>query len=306
MAALVGRMMPLLNKLVPAGLALKGISRISPRLANFATDSLSAGYGADQILDYLRDRVGSEGDIAESKRLQGAGLTPTEKRAAGKRKQQESGKTIASTAIGLAAGIGGMPGKEAGAQAIKGQILPAIKNQMQSNPVTLNGNMRIGNAQQQKQIGAQSLLGIPKISGQQIPRAPQGSAPNAKDYDQENMVAHIEQQMSQRGQPQSNIIQQVSPQLHKFIQSEIQSGRPPAVAAFRALENSKFKKIIDRIETKTETNIEDLIQSIYGAGQQAAQEGQQSQQMQQGQQQSQQGQAALMQTIQQLKQLRGG
>jgi hypothetical protein len=135
-----------------------------------------------------------------------------------------------------------------------------------------------------------------------------------------------------------NIIQQYSPELHEFIQQEVQKGRTPTEAWFMAQAGSKakeFKKIIDKIEKDHKTSFSSLVNMIYGGGQyggavnpQQSQQGQQQQQnqphpgsargkmlaadqaqmqqQQQGQQQPGQGQQALMAILQKIQQQRGG
>jgi hypothetical protein len=152
MTALISRMVPLLNKLVPAGLALRGLSKISPQLANFATTSLSAGYGADQILDYLRDRTAAPGDLNESERLkkgeESGSLRPDEKRSLAKRKQNEVGKTIASAGIGLATGLAGMGGGEP--QQIQGTPQQPTSQPQQVQPPPSPKKMSVGDQEEQR------------------------------------------------------------------------------------------------------------------------------------------------------------
>lgn len=132
----------------------------------------------------------------------------------------------------------------------------------------------------------------------------------------------LKEKLSPQGQSQAapsnkNIIEQYSPELHQFLNKEIQSGRSPLEAAGLArLENKKgkdFRQIIKKIEGDHKTNWSDIIQSIYGGGQKA--QTQQPQQQQASQPQAAPAQSAaqpgsgqdrLIQAIQQFKQARGG
>lgn len=61
-----------------------------------------------------------------------------------------------------------------------------------------------------------------------------------------------------------NVIQQYSPELHDFIESERSKGRPILEAGALAQVNEKFKKIIKRLENDHKTPFSALLQSTYG------------------------------------------
>jgi hypothetical protein len=128
----------------------------------------------------------------------------------------------------------------------------------------------------------------------------------------------------QREQPKENrnIIQQYSPELHEFLQGQIQQGRSPIEAGSLAqlgTGSEKFKKIIAQMEKDHKAPFSAILQMAYGGGeqtqgqpQQQTQPGQQQQtqpgqqqQTQQGQQPG-QGQQALMAILQKIQQKRGG
>jgi len=103
---MINRIKPLLNKLIPQNLAVKGLSKIDPKINKFITTATSFGYGADQALDFLRNQFDTEDT---------EGLRPDI--AANKRQQQQSellpkvlGKAaqigLGATGAGLAANLG--------------------------------------------------------------------------------------------------------------------------------------------------------------------------------------------------------
>ncbi|MFA7192395.1 MAG: hypothetical protein WC089_03810 [Candidatus Paceibacterota bacterium] len=90
----------------------------------------------------------------------------------------------------------------------------------------------------------------------------------------------------------NNIIQQVSPELHTFIDQEIRKGRKPIEAAALAQNDKRFGSIIQKLMKTHKTPWSSIIESIYGNGDMAqAQQGQpQGQEQQQSGQQAQGGQ----------------
>ena len=103
-----------------------------------------------------------------------------------------------------------------------------------------------------------------------------------------------------------NIIEQYSPELHQFILDQIQQGRSHIEAGALAQLESKgskgFKSVIDKITKDHKAPWSAILQTVYGQGQEAAQ---QAQKIQPTQQQGGQGQQALMAILQKLQQARG-
>lgn len=83
-----------------------------------------------------------------------------------------------------------------------------------------------------------------------------------------------------------NIIQQVSPELHQFLDQEIKKGRKPVEAGALAQNDKRFTKVINELSKKHKTPWSNIIEGIYGKGNMAMQQ----QQGQEAQQQPQQGQ----------------
>ncbi len=51
------RVLPFLNKLIPAELAMKGLSKVSPKIANFLKRGQSLGLNVEEGIQYLRDSI---------------------------------------------------------------------------------------------------------------------------------------------------------------------------------------------------------------------------------------------------------
>lgn len=49
------RILPLLNKLLPPGLAFKGLQKLDPKIGRFLTSATAAGYGTNETLNFMRD-----------------------------------------------------------------------------------------------------------------------------------------------------------------------------------------------------------------------------------------------------------
>lgn len=102
----------LLHKALPAGLAMKGLSKINPRIGNFIVDATTSGFAADKVLDYLRDRLSNPGALQERNRLEQqenqGNLRPDELASLNKRKEEESIGKGAGILAGIAGGVAGL------------------------------------------------------------------------------------------------------------------------------------------------------------------------------------------------------
>jgi len=65
----LARFIPLLSNLIPSSLAVKGLSKISPRLGNFFAGITSTGNTIDDGLDYLRKQAGLKDEEDEDEKL---------------------------------------------------------------------------------------------------------------------------------------------------------------------------------------------------------------------------------------------
>lgn len=57
---MITKILPFLNKLIPTGLAFKGLGKVSPKIGKYLSTATAAGYGAEEALDYLRQQLGGE------------------------------------------------------------------------------------------------------------------------------------------------------------------------------------------------------------------------------------------------------
>lgn len=58
--AATARIIPFLNKMIPADLALKGLAKVSPKVADFLKRGQSMGLNIEEGLQYLRDGISSK------------------------------------------------------------------------------------------------------------------------------------------------------------------------------------------------------------------------------------------------------
>lgn len=233
---LIGRAIPLLNKLVPSALAIKGLSKIDNRLGTFIQNSLASGYTTDNVLDFLRKSIQSPGDRKEMQHLESlsesGNIHPEQQRSLQNRQGQEAiGKGIAGIA-GLGGGLAGME-KEKG--------LP---------PIPSTGEI-------------EKKLSIPKED--------------------------------------RNIIEQESPELYQFILDQIREGHKPIQAGAVATTHKKFSNAIKKLMKTHKIPWSNIIESVFGAGDQALPKvAENSGQLQQGQ-----GSQALMAMLQKINQRLG-
>ncbi len=60
-----GRVLPFLSKYVPENLAIKGLSKIDPRLGNFIKTALAAGESFDQAKEFIGSKIEEEAESEE-------------------------------------------------------------------------------------------------------------------------------------------------------------------------------------------------------------------------------------------------
>lgn len=120
----------------------------------------------------------------------------------------------------------------------------------------------------------------------------QGSLANGQSMDE--VMGFIKDKMSPEAEDkpkeQRNIIQQYSPELHKFMEGQIQQGRPALEAGAVAQSNPKFQKIIQKMSKDHKSDWSAILQTVYGQAQQPqSKAGLQPEQQMQQQGQPQQG-----------------
>lgn len=114
MTAALSKILPWLNQALPVGAAVKGLGKVNPKMSDFIYKSIGAGYGADQILDFIRNKLEPEGQQREegrlrSKEAQGS-LRPDEKISLDSRRDTDKLQSTVSAGAGLVAGALGVPG----------------------------------------------------------------------------------------------------------------------------------------------------------------------------------------------------
>ncbi len=118
---MINRILPLLNKLIPPALAVKGLSKVDSRVSNFLTSAAAAGYGTDLALDFLRNQFEAPGERTEKERLErGASqgtLRPDEMAAREQLRQSGNVPNALQKGASIGAGLlaGGIPGAVASA-----------------------------------------------------------------------------------------------------------------------------------------------------------------------------------------------
>lgn len=60
LGAVATRVLPFLNKYIPASIAMKGISKISPTLGKFIQGSVDQGHDQSDVLDFIKNKISPE------------------------------------------------------------------------------------------------------------------------------------------------------------------------------------------------------------------------------------------------------
>lgn len=107
---MISQILPFLNQLLPAGLAVKGLSKLDPRMSKFFTNAAAAGFGTSAALDYLRNKFTPEGKQSNERSLkegniQGT-LRPDESAALQSNQEANRGLDLAKKGISGAVGLG--------------------------------------------------------------------------------------------------------------------------------------------------------------------------------------------------------
>lgn len=270
MTALIARALPFFNKFIPAGIAVKGLSKIDPRLSAFAQNSLAAGYTAENVIDYLRDRMSPEGDKMESQRLEtGASrgnLTSQEEAALGKRRQEGGLGKMIGAGVGLATGLGSLAG-----------------SQEQPTPPPFRGNP----------------------TPPEVPLGERQAFNEERATELEQGYNENQQQVQgQSGQQIQNPIEQMAPALHQFILKSLSQGQNPQ-AALALAKIQGFDKMISQISKSIGIDLFNAIDQIYGQSKTALQPSAQTQSPQ-GQQQLTPILTSALQNVANLRQKKAG
>lgn len=114
---MLAKILPLLNRLIPSGIAKKALERKIPELTKYFAGSAGAGYGLESSIDFLREQF---------EPIEGKNLRADEK-AAGKRVQQSK---FAGNAIKQA----GKTALGAGVAGAAASAIPAVIGNLFQNP----------------------------------------------------------------------------------------------------------------------------------------------------------------------------
>lgn len=152
---MIDKLLPLLNRLIPTGLAFKGLKKLNPRIGKYL-DNASSLYGMDTAVNFLRDELNPE---TPDKRLR-----PDERAAMQRNKQAEQPLRAlgAAAKIGGAALLGGVGGgAAAGAEALQGELLPPEQQQQQMKGIPYNPQKSLPG---RGQAGYEAQEGVPSGS----------------------------------------------------------------------------------------------------------------------------------------------
>lgn len=91
---MITNILPLLNRVLPVGLAFKGLQKLDPRIGRFL-DAASLSYSADSAVDFLRNEFETQG------------MRPDEKAARAQAETSNQGRKLAALGIGSLAAFAG-------------------------------------------------------------------------------------------------------------------------------------------------------------------------------------------------------
>ncbi len=292
MTALISRAIPFLSKYIPFNIASKGLKKIDPRFGNFIESSVASGYTANEIMDFIREKIGHpEKDALESKKS----LRPDEKASLERLRQQERPikalQGAASLGLGVAGGLLGMGmGDEQGDAIAPDEILPA------QNQIGFQSPNQIGNQPQQS-------LPSPEQAGYEqqapIPNGPieMGASKNAMMKAQKQQPKQPTMSEQQHGSMQAldAAIKMIdSSAIGQYIRKAIQSGADPMTISAQIAGRKPTEA--SQLEQMAGMGIDELIQEYVSRLT--------GKQNQSSEKQMSQGMANLMQVLQMTQQAR--
>jgi hypothetical protein len=270
------KIMSLINQFIPVGLAVKGLEKIDPRMKSFIGAAGAFGYGANEIISYLRSKTHTASQQANRQNLEESvargTARPDEAANLERLNQSEIPGDILQSAGALGAGaLGGL--------GAAGRV-PQAAAQMAQSPA------QQGAAKVQQAVGQ---IGGPmaQMQGASTPVMSGRAIQSAK-----SALGTLAQN---RAQPQNpfDMFKRENPELGRFIEKKANEGIYPTDAAKRAKAVIKFKTPIQKIEKRLGQKFEDVVGQIFGAGEQ----------QQAGPSQA---KSALLEAINQTKSLLGG
>lgn len=107
---MISQILPFLKASIPYALAVKGLEKVDPRMKNFFTQAAAAGWGANEALDFLRNKFEGSGNKNERSRLETGSekgtLRPDEAAGLAQIEQRERPMDLAQKGLAGAVGIG--------------------------------------------------------------------------------------------------------------------------------------------------------------------------------------------------------
>lgn len=170
-------------------------------------------------------------------------MNPSEKAAEEMRRQSQGPERFAKSAIGIGAAAGAAP-----FASLLARAAPLLSQYIPENL---------------------AIKGLSKISpkfGQFIENV------MGKGYDFNEVRDFLGEQVkesqaqSQPAKTDKNIIEQYSPELHDFINQQIQSGRSPLEAGWFAEQDKKFKSAIEKLKKDHKSPWSAILETVYGRG----------------------------------------
>lgn len=281
----------MLSPHLSSAIAIAGLSRMNPQLQKFIAYGTAAGYGTDEILSFLREKMESQGYTALKGKLESGAregtLRPDEMATRERIRQEELAPDIAQGALSTAAGLsGGLLGRgrippQTGGAVSPSQILPALPQAAQlAGPANAP---QIGMAQRGFTMRPSAPTPQGPIAGAAPPPQAQiamaakpGSSQAARGVTQANQLPPSEPtpKMAKGAKAKAaaippndpfEFLQQHDPNLAAYIEGQLSQGRNPTQAAALAKHIGHFSKPISSIEKKTKTNFVDLISQLFGS-----------------------------------------
>lgn len=244
---MIDKVIPFLNKAIPLGLALKGIKKADSRIGSFLEGAIASGYGADQVIDYLRDKVANpavQDKRAQIQQLEQQGIARPDERALGQSLRQDripgdllqEGAKLGASALG-GLGAAGLIGR--GEQRGDVQVLPPELPPAPDQPPPANGGLPYKGTG--GYVANDEYLRPPLPFEKNPPPPMERPAPAAPRA--------------------ALIIPKHSKAMHEYIIKELDSGRSLDEAG--ALAQFKYEKLVNKMERKEGIPFSDILENDF-------------------------------------------
>ena len=240
---MITKIMSLINKFIPVGIAVKGLEKLDPRFKKYFSAAIGAGYGADQAIDFLRSRLSPESQGSDHAR-------PQEESANIDVERSYQPQKIAAGLGGAA--LGGLSGAALGAASEIGSNLPKEKQ-----PISYK--TEIPSSFEEPDFGETIVK-----HGKEHPAKLEREKMRVLNEREGAVPEKIQEQLQQFI---GNIIAQYSPELSAFLEEQIQSGRDPLEAGAIAQSSGKYQSVIQKMQKDLKRKFSDILSEIYGGTQ---------------------------------------